>query len=137
MVTARTVSQGEVWWADRGEPRGAKPGFRRPVGDSGRWPEPESHCHRCLRRDNEQLEMGVRTGKCSSLGQRHGTPQGVGGERFADRDARQGRPDGARGQTAQGETGACPVGGGRGPGAVTCYRATCHARSLHLLIGGA
>ena len=33
-----TVSQGEVWWADLGEPRGSKPGFRRPVlviqGDS-------------------------------------------------------------------------------------------------------
>ena len=32
------VSQGEVWWADLGEPRGSKPGFRRPVlviqGDS-------------------------------------------------------------------------------------------------------
>jgi mRNA interferase MazF len=32
------VSQGEVWWADIGEPRGSKPGFRRPVvvvqGDS-------------------------------------------------------------------------------------------------------
>jgi mRNA interferase MazF len=26
-----TVSQGEVWWADLGEPRGPKPGFRRPV----------------------------------------------------------------------------------------------------------
>ena len=26
-----TVSQGEVWWADLGEPRGSKPGFRRPV----------------------------------------------------------------------------------------------------------
>ena len=25
------VSQGEVWWADLGEPRGSKPGFRRPV----------------------------------------------------------------------------------------------------------
>ena len=33
-----TVSQGEVWWADLGEPRGSKPGFRRPIlvvqGDS-------------------------------------------------------------------------------------------------------
>jgi mRNA interferase MazF len=33
-----SVSQGEVWWADLGEPRGSKPGFRRPVvviqGDS-------------------------------------------------------------------------------------------------------
>ena len=33
-----TISQGEVWWADLGEPRGSKPGFRRPVlviqGDS-------------------------------------------------------------------------------------------------------
>jgi mRNA interferase MazF len=33
-----TVSQGEIWWADLGEPRGSKPGFRRPVlviqGDS-------------------------------------------------------------------------------------------------------
>jgi mRNA interferase MazF len=32
------VSQGEVWWADLGEPRGSKSGFRRPVvviqGDS-------------------------------------------------------------------------------------------------------
>ena len=32
------ISQGEVWWADHGEPRGSKPGFRRPVvviqGDS-------------------------------------------------------------------------------------------------------
>ena len=32
------ISQGEVWWADLGEPRGSKPGFRRPVvviqGDS-------------------------------------------------------------------------------------------------------
>ena len=26
-----TVSQGEVWWADLGQPRGSKPGFRRPV----------------------------------------------------------------------------------------------------------
>ena len=26
-----TVSEGEVWWADLGEPRGSKPGFRRPV----------------------------------------------------------------------------------------------------------
>jgi mRNA interferase MazF len=26
-----TFSQGEVWWADLGEPRGSKPGFRRPV----------------------------------------------------------------------------------------------------------
>jgi len=26
-----TVSQGEVWWADLREPRGSKPGFRRPV----------------------------------------------------------------------------------------------------------
>jgi mRNA interferase MazF len=26
-----TVSQGEVWWADLGEPHGSKPGFRRPV----------------------------------------------------------------------------------------------------------
>jgi len=25
------VSQGEVWWADLGAPRGSKPGFRRPV----------------------------------------------------------------------------------------------------------
>jgi mRNA interferase MazF len=33
-----TASQGEVWWADLGEPRGSKPGFRRPIlvvqGDS-------------------------------------------------------------------------------------------------------
>ena len=32
------ISQGEVWWANLGEPRGSKPGFRRPVvviqGDS-------------------------------------------------------------------------------------------------------
>jgi len=26
-----TISQGEVWWANLGEPRGSKPGFRRPV----------------------------------------------------------------------------------------------------------
>jgi mRNA interferase MazF len=26
-----TVSQGEVWWVDLGEPRGSNPGFRRPV----------------------------------------------------------------------------------------------------------
>jgi mRNA interferase MazF len=26
-----TVSQGEVWWADLGEPRGSKPAYRRPV----------------------------------------------------------------------------------------------------------
>jgi mRNA interferase MazF len=26
-----TVSQGEVWWADLGESRGSKPGFRRPI----------------------------------------------------------------------------------------------------------
>jgi mRNA interferase MazF len=26
-----SVSQGEVWWADLGEPRGSKPRFRRPV----------------------------------------------------------------------------------------------------------
>jgi len=26
-----TVSQGEVWWTDLGEPRGSKPGFRRPI----------------------------------------------------------------------------------------------------------
>jgi mRNA interferase MazF len=25
------VSQGEVWWADLGEPTGSAPGFRRPV----------------------------------------------------------------------------------------------------------
>jgi len=25
------VSQGEVWWADLGEPQGSEPGFRRPV----------------------------------------------------------------------------------------------------------
>jgi mRNA interferase MazF len=33
-----TVSQGDVWWADLGEPRGSGPAFRRPVvviqGDS-------------------------------------------------------------------------------------------------------
>lgn len=32
------ISQGDVWWADLGEPRGSEPGFRRPVvvvqGDS-------------------------------------------------------------------------------------------------------
>jgi mRNA interferase MazF len=26
-----TLSQGEIWWADLGEPRGSKPAFRRPV----------------------------------------------------------------------------------------------------------
>lgn len=26
-----TVYQGEIWWAEIGEPRGAEPGFRRPV----------------------------------------------------------------------------------------------------------
>ena len=26
-----TVSQGEVWWAGLGEPRGSKPAFRRPI----------------------------------------------------------------------------------------------------------
>lgn len=26
-----TVSQGDVWWADLGEPTGLKPGFRRPI----------------------------------------------------------------------------------------------------------
>ncbi|MDF1563865.1 MAG: type II toxin-antitoxin system PemK/MazF family toxin [Deltaproteobacteria bacterium] len=25
------ISQGEVWWADLGEPRGSEPAFRRPV----------------------------------------------------------------------------------------------------------
>ncbi len=25
------ISQGEVWWADLGAPRGSEPGFRRPV----------------------------------------------------------------------------------------------------------
>ena len=25
------ISQGEVWWADLGEPAGSEPGFRRPV----------------------------------------------------------------------------------------------------------
>lgn len=25
------VKRGQVWWADLGEPRGAQPGFRRPV----------------------------------------------------------------------------------------------------------
>jgi mRNA interferase MazF len=25
------ISQGDVWWADLGEPRGSEPGFRRPV----------------------------------------------------------------------------------------------------------
>ncbi len=25
------ISQGEVWWADLGEPQGSDPGFRRPV----------------------------------------------------------------------------------------------------------
>ena len=32
------ISQGDVWWADLGEPVGSEPGFRRPVivvqGDS-------------------------------------------------------------------------------------------------------
>jgi len=32
------ISQGDIWWADLGEPRGSEPGFRRPVvvvqGDS-------------------------------------------------------------------------------------------------------
>jgi mRNA interferase MazF len=36
-----TISQGEVWWANLGEPRGSKPGFRRPVlviqGDGLNW----------------------------------------------------------------------------------------------------
>ena len=26
-----TIAQGEVWWADLGEPLGSAPGFRRPV----------------------------------------------------------------------------------------------------------
>lgn len=26
-----TVAQGEIWWADLGQPRGSKPGFRRPI----------------------------------------------------------------------------------------------------------
>jgi len=26
-----TISQGEVWWADLGEPTGSRPGFHRPV----------------------------------------------------------------------------------------------------------
>jgi mRNA interferase MazF len=26
-----TVGQGEVWWADLGDPSGSEPGFRRPV----------------------------------------------------------------------------------------------------------
>jgi len=25
------IAQGDVWWADLGEPRGSEPGFRRPV----------------------------------------------------------------------------------------------------------
>jgi len=25
------IAQGEVWWADLGEPSGSEPGFRRPV----------------------------------------------------------------------------------------------------------
>ncbi|MDP2234535.1 MAG: type II toxin-antitoxin system PemK/MazF family toxin, partial [Actinomycetota bacterium] len=25
------ISQGDVWWADLGEPVGSQPGFRRPV----------------------------------------------------------------------------------------------------------
>jgi mRNA interferase MazF len=33
-----TIAQGDVWWADLPEPRGSRPGFRRPVvvvqGDS-------------------------------------------------------------------------------------------------------
>lgn len=26
------ISQGEIWWADLGEPRGSAAGYRRPVG---------------------------------------------------------------------------------------------------------
>jgi mRNA interferase MazF len=26
-----TIAQGDVWWADLGEPRGSEPGYRRPV----------------------------------------------------------------------------------------------------------
>lgn len=26
-----SVAQGDVWWADLGEPRGSKPAFRRPI----------------------------------------------------------------------------------------------------------
>jgi mRNA interferase MazF len=26
-----TISQGDVWWAELGDPTGSKPGFRRPV----------------------------------------------------------------------------------------------------------
>jgi mRNA interferase MazF len=29
--TPGEVSQGEIWWADLGEPVGSEPGFRRPV----------------------------------------------------------------------------------------------------------
>ena len=25
------ISQGDIWWADYGEPRGSEPGYRRPV----------------------------------------------------------------------------------------------------------
>lgn len=31
MVSAPTIAQGEIWWADLGEPAGSAPGWRRPV----------------------------------------------------------------------------------------------------------
>ena len=31
MVASRIVSQGDIWWADLGEPVGSAPGYRRPV----------------------------------------------------------------------------------------------------------
>lgn len=31
MVNSRVVSQGEIWWADLGDPVGSAPGYRRPV----------------------------------------------------------------------------------------------------------
>ena len=31
MVTRMVVQRGEVWWADLDSPRGAEPGYRRPV----------------------------------------------------------------------------------------------------------
>ena len=31
MVASRIVAQGEIWWADLGEPVGSAPGYRRPV----------------------------------------------------------------------------------------------------------
>lgn len=31
MTAPRLVAQGEIWWADLGEPIGSAPGYRRPV----------------------------------------------------------------------------------------------------------